>query len=795
MALCIWLLLMIVCAAIVIRTPVRTDMAAFLPRSSSLAQQTLAEQVSKGAASHLILLAIAGASPSTLSALSKSMAGRLRQNAAFIEVANGDGESSIGVREFVWRNRYLLSADVTADRFTVAALHAALENDLGLLGSDLGALVQQSLPSDPTGELPTLLDQLGGTKGPSHRDGVWFSAEGDRALLLILTRAAGFDIDAQQRALALIRKAFTQARQALSGTETVRLLESGPGVFAVRTRDTTKRDATRLSLLAVALVAGLLTFAYRSLRVLLLGLLPVASGAIAAFAAVSLGFGFVHGVTLGFGVTLIGESVDYTIYLFTQTARGDSARDTLMRIWPTLRLGALTSIVGFSAMLFSGFVGFAQLGLFSIAGLIVAAGVTRFVLPHLVPAEFFAKGTEPLARPLLAVVRHRAASRFFVAVVAFLAIVALASHRDGFWDETLSDLSPIPAEAQALDRTLRHDLGVPDLRDFAVFKAENQERALEGSAVLAVALRRLVRQRKLGGFDVPSQILPSEETQQERQAALPASETLRNRFDQARAGLPFRSDTFAPFFRDITAAKTAPLLTPANLPPVLRLRLDSMLVRRGDGWVVIAPLRRVADPGGVAAAITAMRLPGAAYVDLGQESGRLLQTFQNEAVLLVSIGSIAILVVLLIGLRSPARVVAVSAPLAASVTVTAALLTLDGGKVSIFQIVGFLLIVAVGSNYCLFFERPEHDVNERSRSIASIALANLCTVSAYGLMSLSHIPVLHDIGMTVAIGTFLSLFFAAAISTRGAIMRPAIAGERGRNAPWPGDERDHLSSP
>jgi predicted exporter len=43
-------------------------------------------------------------------------------------------------------------------------------------------------------------------------------------------------------------------------------------------------------------------------------------------------------------------------------------------------------------------------------------------------------------------------------------------------------------------------------------------------------------------------------------------------------------------------------------------------------------------------------------------------------------------------------------------------------------------------------------------------LANLCTVSAYGLMSFSNIPVLHDIGKTVATGTFLSLVCAAVLS-------------------------------
>jgi predicted exporter len=762
-ALILWLFLLLASVAVITRTQFRTDMGAFLPRSAPMAQQVLTAQVNKGAASRLVLLAVEGAKLPVLAAVSQAMAASLRPLPSFIDVMNDD-KSLTGVQDFVWRNRYLLSPDVAADRFTVAGLHDALVNDLGLLGSDLGALIQQSLPGDPTGEMLELMQQLGHSQAPLSRDNVWVSPDGADALLVVHTKAPGFDIDAQARDLALIATAFNQARSTVPGAGATRLLESGPGVFAVRIRDTTKHDVTMLSLLASAGAIFLLAFAYRSPRVLLLGILPVVSGALAAIAAVSLAFGFVHGVTLGFGVTLIGESIDYAIYLFTQTARGDQAHDTLARIWPTLRLGVLTSAVGFSAMLFSNFVGFAQLGLFSIAGLVVAAATTRFVLPHLAPKNFFGEGAGILARPLLAVIRYRLGLRPLAMLAILAGLLALFAHRGEFWDDNLADLSPIPAADQALDHRLRHDLGVPDLRYFAVFQAGGEQLALQESEALAVTLGRLVAAGRLGGFDVPSAILPSESTQRARQAALPDALTLRARLIQASAGLPFRADIFAPFLQDAAAAKAAPLITPAGLPPALALRLGSMLVQNGNAWDVIVPLRHVTDPAAVAASIAQAGPRGAEFVDLNQESDQLLRSFQHEAMLLASIGSLAILAVLLIGLRSVSRAVAVAAPLAAAVIVTAAFLTLGGAKLSIFEVVGFLLIVAVGSNYCLFFERTEPDPLMRERAVASVALANLCTVSAYGLMSFSSIPVLHDIGKTVAIGTFLSLVFAALFS-------------------------------
>ena len=678
MAVGIWLVFILACVVVIGRTTFRTDMGAFLPRAAPVAQRVLTEQINSGGASHLILLGITGAQPAIIDALSESLAARLRQRPEFVDVLNGDDRSFAATRDFIWRNRYLLGADVTAGRFTVAGLHAALVGDLGLLGSDLAPLIQQSLPSDPTGEALSLLGRLGGDGGPASRDNVWVSANGARALLLVHSRAPGFDIDAQQRALALIGGDFSLARAAMPGAGAARLLASGPGVFAVHIRDKTKSDVTRLSLLASIGAVGLLAFAYRSPRVLLLGILPVASGALAAIAAVSLAFGFVHGVTLGFGVTLIGESLDYAIYLFTQTARGDTAGETLARIWPTLRLGVLTSVVGFSAMLFSSFIGFAQLGLFSIVGLLVAAGVTRFVLPQLVPDGFFASGAGAIARPLGVVIRHRRRLRWLAAAAMAAAIVALIFHRGGLWDRDLADLSPIPAADQVLDQTLRHDLGVPDARFFAVFRAASEQGALVQSEALAVKLDALVAGRQLGGYDVPSTILPSDKTQRARQAALPDAATLQVRFGQAGAGLPFRAGTFAPFLRDAAAAKAAPLLSAAALPPALALRLQSTLVQDGDGWAVMAPLHDVNNPAAVAAAIGA--LPGAGFVDLNRQSDRLLRSFQEEAVLLAVTGSLAVLVLLLVGLRSPARVLAVAAPLAAAVLMTASLLTLGSGK-------------------------------------------------------------------------------------------------------------------
>src|SRR5262249_22989940 len=147
-------------------------------------------------------------------------------------------------------------------------------------------------------------------------------------------------------------------------------------------------EARWFSMLATVLVLVLLVAAYRSAAPVALSALPVASGILAGLAAVGWVFGPVHGITLGFGVPLIGEAVDYPSYAFIQAARGERLLDTVERIGPTLRLAVLTTVFGASAMALSSFQGLAQLGVLTIVGVGVAGLVTRWVLPALAPAAW-----------------------------------------------------------------------------------------------------------------------------------------------------------------------------------------------------------------------------------------------------------------------------------------------------------------------------------------------------------------------------------------------------------------------
>jgi predicted exporter len=223
------------CVFVIARTQFSTDLAAFLPRSPTPAQQILVDELSDGVVSRLILIGIEDAPQDRLAAVSRGLTARLEPDARFTYLANGARDRLRDDGEFLLRNRYLLSGAVAPELFSVVGLRAALERQLDLLGSPASVLVGPLLPRDPTGEFLHLLERLRDEGGPDKRGEVWFSRDGNRALLLAQTRAPGFDLDAQEQALAAIRAAFEQAASE-HRADGARLLLSGPGVFAVNAR-------------------------------------------------------------------------------------------------------------------------------------------------------------------------------------------------------------------------------------------------------------------------------------------------------------------------------------------------------------------------------------------------------------------------------------------------------------------------------------------------------------------------------------------------------------------------------
>jgi len=728
------------------------ELTAFLPASTGRAERLLVEQVRAGAAARTMLIAIEGGEPAERARTSRALVRALAEDPRFDYVNNGSAESTHAAGNIVLAHRYLLSPGLDASRFGERSLRRALEEDLEQLGSLAGLAFKSTLAYDPTGELRRIAEAAAET-APARRHGVWFSGDGERALLIAQTAASGTDALSQQAALDAANGAFARAAAAPG----LRLVVSGPGVFAARTRGAIEHDARWLTGIAGALVALILLLTYRSALTVALSALPVLTGLLAGVAAVGVVFGSVHGITLAFGATLIGEAVDYPSYVFTQRRAGETVIDVLRRVWPTLRLAVLTTVFGSLALLFSSLQGLSQLGVLSMTGVLVAGLATRWVLPAL---SARAAPASPRAVPFDLVragtALRRAGPIAWLVLAAAVAFIAL--RHDRLWDDDLAHLSPLPRAAQDLDQRLRADLRAPDVRYLVVVTAPSREEALERSEDAAATLEEGVREGALGGFDLAARYLPSRRTQELRRAALPDAATLREALAGATRGLPFRPGAFAPFLHDVEAARKAPLLSLEDLRSSgLDLKVQSLLVPREGGWNALMPLREVRVPARVRALVRKAPYGSAAFLDLKAESERLVGGYRRQALSLAGAGAVAIAALLYAGLRRVRDVLRVMLPVYAAIAMTVACLLALGDGLSLFHLVSLLLVLGIGLNYALFFNRAgPGSGNERETSLA-LSVCFLTTFAAFGCLATSRIPVLSAIGVTVTLGCALSL--------------------------------------
>jgi len=353
-----WLALLVTAVLSLRGTAVSHDITQFMPTGATERQQLAVELLREGPATRLIMVMLEGGTIEQLADTSRHLARMLGDNDLFSQVANGDANVQNGKLDKLFGYRYLLDPRPDETLFTATELHRALLLRLDELSGALPLSNRRHLASDPTGAFSNLLKSWIPAHQPALERGVWFSPNRERALLVAATAGSGFDPLIQQQAMAAIHTAFTDGRTAPD----IRLQLSGAPVFVDTARHSIRSQLTRLSSIAGVLVSLFLLIAYRSPLLMLLGALPLLTAMLAGAATVTLLFGSLHGITLVFGITLLGIAIDYPIHLFSHLAMAPDGRSAIQCVWPTLRLGVITTCIGYLAFARSDFIGLAQTG-------------------------------------------------------------------------------------------------------------------------------------------------------------------------------------------------------------------------------------------------------------------------------------------------------------------------------------------------------------------------------------------------------------------------------------------------
>jgi len=725
---------------------VSSDLRSFMPPAQDADQKLLLDEIGEGPATQLLLVAIGGAPVESLGEMSRGLSAALQRDARFVRVLNGE-ISPAALDPALLPYRYLLSPTLDHARLDAAFLHDELEQRVQDLAAAGSAPLEELLPRDPTLEVLKLAERWTPAHVPALRAGVWFSPH-DEALLLVQTRASGFDPAAQAEAIGALQEKFA----ALPGGAAARLTISGAGYIGMRVAAATRAEAEWLSALGTLGFVLLLLAAYRSAGVLALAALPLATGALAGIGAIVLAFGSMHGITLAFGFTLLGVAQEYPIRLFSHRRAGADARTSVRGVWPLLRLAIVSACIAYLAFFASGVPGLEQLALFTIAGLLAAGAATRWLLPAVMPPRFndvAASATLEAARAWLARLPR---PRWLPWSVLALALAMLWFAPTPLWQNDLAALTPAPPELLVREGELRSALGAPDVRYLLVLEAADADGVLQLGERIAAPMQGWITEHLVDDVELPSRYLPSLGVQRARQQNLPDRATLAAALADALADLPFDAALFKPFLDDVDKARSlAPLSPQQFMQSPFGARLQAMLVQRSAQWYGLATLSGVREAQQLDLRVQALG-GHVRLLDLKASSEALIVQYRARILLALGVALLLLAATVAVAFRNLARAWHVIAPMSLATLLALAVLRMGGVSLSLFHLVALTLAAGLGLHYALFFERRVADAAEARRTLHATLVCVLSAVLVFGLLATSHVPVLRAIGLTVALG-------------------------------------------
>lgn len=717
-------------------------LSAFLPQGASPEQRLVADELRHGTAGRLLFVTLRGPDPEA----AQEAAPRLRERLAGADdlhfVATRPDPALLAARGRIFEYRYLLSDRVEAGLFEAPRLHARLSNLVTRLRGSGPPVDERVASADPTGEYRYVIARAFGGRGDAT-SGAW-RTPGGWPVLVALPRAPPFELDAQARAIERIEQAAAELGPGLTAEL------SGAPAIAVATRARIRSEVIRITSIAALAVATIIALALRSVRALLVCVLPVGAGLVVGTAAVIAVFGQVHGITLAFAATLLGVTVDYPLHLLWHV-RHAGGWTPPPGVRQPLALGAVSTAITFAAFGIGGFPGLQQLAVLSVCGILTAAAVTLWVLPRL-PLRPRWQPVPGAGRPGRATLRPRAALPA-LALVAAGAAIATTTLR---LDTDLSALSPIPETLRERDRAARAATGIAAPGHLVRVTAGEREAVLQRTERVAARLAGLRDDGLLGRASPVTTIMPSAATQARRRDRLPTPAALRRALRDAVEPLPLRPQAFAPFVADVAASRGLEPLVPEALPAgFLRRWVGDRLFRYEGEWTSIVGLGQIGAAAAVADAVRPVN--GASLLDVTAITGRLVSHYQQAALVRFAAGCGVIVLLLAAVLRDTRRTAAVVLTVAGAVAGTAGLLGLTAGTINVFEVISLLLVAGLGLDYGLF-------ATGAARGRGSVGVCALSTATAFGLLASAGIPVLRDVGATVAVGTVLAWLLAVGLA-------------------------------
>ena len=540
------------------------------------------------------------------------------------------------------------------------------------------------------------------------------------------------------------------------------LLTRGTVFYSHAASQQAQHDVTILGSITVCLVFTLIMAIFRSPLPVALVLISSATGALTALAATITIFGGIHLITLTLAVSIVGVSVDYSLYYLTARLSAPQTKSplyTLHQVQPAILWALGATLISYTALAIAPFPGIRQMAVFAVFGL-SGACLTVLCL-HSILATYLKPrplpGRQFLQSSINFYTKRSMRRRALPLIMLTLGAIGLTRFQT---QDDVSAFQQLPKQLLAADQRITALTGQsPEQKWLCVF-APSAAQVLSGLDQIRPVLNKAQQEGLISSY----QTLPltSASVQLEHSVAL-------------NAALPQLATELhaAGLVQELTPYPDKVLSLEDYLQSPLALGFELLCLEQDGTWGILIALHDLTDDASleqqVSAALhaptnsntnisnaTATTTAQIALIDRKAAFDELF-AFYREVISWALLGAVVVITLGFIVSKGFKQGLFELMPALISLVFAVGVSSLLGFAFTFFSLLSLVLVLGIGLNYALFFTKTTAAADT---TMLAVTLAMLTTLLTLGVLVFSQTAVIRSFGMTLICGLSCAFILA-----------------------------------
>lgn len=525
----------------------------------------------------------------------------------------------------------------------------------------------------------------------------------------------------------------------------------------IHTYTATQKSIKEINIISIITIFGILFLIYlgfKTLKPFVFAIASIVIGFLTGLIITNFIFSEIHILTIIFGTSLIGVSIDYSLHFFAEIIEESNLDSTniIKKILPGITMGLITSVIGYFALLATPFPSLQQISVFSIFGIIAAYLSVLFLYPKFYKISKNKRENNyrfyHLTKNTITKIKNR--KKHPLRNFGIISIILIISLPGIFKLKPSDDIRSFFTTSQELierEKFTQEVLGQNIGTQFFLITAKTQEKMLEKEEDISKNLKKLIENNTITGYQSISQITPSIKTQKENYAL--TKKLIQNKLKQQTNFLGLDNQKYYTIKTDFIKNKTE-YLTLENIKNFKTLNiLNNLYLGKIENKFASVILLNNVNPKNIDKLEQLSEINNGIYfMDKAGKISKTLSKYRLYASISLVFVYLLIFIILLFRYKTK-KALAIITPPFTSAAITLGLLGYLGYTINLFNIMALFLILGIGIDYTIFYAENKNHIFKTS---FAVLLSAITTLLSFSVLMLSSFPIIHTFGITILIG-------------------------------------------